>query len=180
MHYLTIAVFVAVIILMFYFYFKLKKLVMQDLMTGVKNRNAFEMYVNKLTQKSKIENDLWLIIYDLDNLGEINLRGGHSLGDASLMRIGDIMKSTFCDRRFSIFRIGGDEFIVIAKRITEKEIRERIARMDEKCGEYNVSKGYAKIEAGAKHPFHAAFIEADKMLYAEKEKKKSLPLYDNI
>ena len=63
MHYLTIAVFVAVIILMFYFYFKLKKLVMQDLMTGVKNRNAFEMYVNKLTQKTRIENDLWLIIY---------------------------------------------------------------------------------------------------------------------
>lgn len=178
MHYLTIAVFVAVIILMFYFYFKLKKLVMQDLMTGVKNRNAFEMYVNKLTQKTRIENDLWLIIYDLDNLGEINLRGGHSLGDASLMRIGDIMKSTFCDRRFSIFRIGGDEFIVIAKGTEQDEILEKIAKIDDMCGEYNVSKGYAKIDTVAKHPFHSAFAEAYKMLYAEKGRKKSLPLYN--
>lgn len=172
MNYLAVAILIAVIILMFYFYFTLKRLVMQDLMTGVKNRNAFELCVSKLTKKAKIKNDLWLIIYDLDNLGEINLRGGHSLGDASLMRIGDIMKSTFCDRRFSVFRIGGDEFIVIAKETDENEIRKLIAKMDEKCGEYNVSKGYAKIDAAANNPFHRAFTEADKMLYAEKERKK--------
>lgn len=85
------------------------KMYMEDLLTGLYNRNGFYQNVNQLLDKSD-DCDLSIISLDMDGLKQINDTYGHAEGDEALHNLGIIIKKSINHEIAA--RIGGDEFLI--------------------------------------------------------------------
>ena len=89
----------------------------RDYLTGLLNRRGFHTAIKNLRQ-----DDLPIAIYlfDLDNLKIVNDSLGHEEGDEILKTFSSLLRSQIRDADI-LARYGGDEFIVILKRIHSEE-----------------------------------------------------------
>ena len=146
------------------------KLAVTDDLTGIYNRNAYNLYVEENKANTKKESR-WIILFDVDDFKMINDTQGHLAGDETLRQIAKILLEIFPEPQYEVFRIGGDEFSVLSKNVSEDEIIEHlilVKRRFERNGEINLSKGYSLIKDSPEK----AFRYADEMLYADKLSKK--------
>lgn len=103
-----------------------------DSRTKVFNKNKYEEMV--LTYYPYIDN-IRVIFWDMNNLKMINDTYGHEYGDKAIERLSSVLYS-FSDDRRRVYRIGGDEFIMIIDNPGEdegKEISISAAEMIEKA-----------------------------------------------
>ena len=146
------------------------KLAVTDDLTGVYNRNAYNMYVERHRKSGKNEIK-GIMLFDVDDFKMVNDTHGHTVGDIVLKRVGEALLEVFPKPQCRVFRIGGDEFAVLSEDVTEKEIIRRLMllrkRLDGK--EISLSKGYSIIKDNPEKSFRYA----DEMLYADKLSKKS-------
>lgn len=150
--------------------YKWHELAITDDLTGIYNRNAYNLYVTKkridIKRKAK-----WIILFDIDDFKKINDTKGHLAGDAVLVNVAKTLTKVFAGPEYSLFRIGGDEFSVIIDGVSERKIIERLLTLNkslEECVGVRLSKGYSII----KDNYEEAFKYADEMLYADKRSKK--------
>lgn len=87
-----------------------RKLAFTDLMTKLKNRSAYDHFLNTLTEE--IFEHISIIEVDIDGLKYTNDNFGHSYGDELIIEVSSIIKEVFDDFG-ECFRIGGDEFEII-------------------------------------------------------------------
>ncbi len=146
---------------------KLRGLVEVDPLTGAYNRRKLREYADSLEEG-------FVIFIDIDGFKDINDRWGHSVGDLYLVRVADSLKKVF--REEGIFRIGGDEFLVVFSGADRKMLEERIERFRKILNErswlpvsVSVSVGIAPF--GRENTFSEALHVADKLMYGEKRKK---------
>jgi diguanylate cyclase (GGDEF)-like protein len=86
-------------------------------------------YLERLIAKSSKERwDFSLIVIDLDNFKQINNAFGHLFGDLVLKKLAKIIKSSIRELD-SVFRYGGDEFVVVLPGISKKIAREIAERL---------------------------------------------------
>lgn len=83
-----------------------------DELTGLYNRRHYEMHVKELKEATSLK-DVTIVAMDVNGLKETNDNLGHAAGDELLKLAGDVIKETFGSFG-ECFRIGGDEFTVIA------------------------------------------------------------------
>lgn len=99
---------------------EIQRLSYYDALTGLKNRRAYESAVLNFDIASNLP--ISIISADVNGLKIINDAFGHNVGDQLLIDTSNILKSTFkcidC-----IFRIGGDEFVVILPKTSELEAK---------------------------------------------------------
>ena len=92
---------------------QMQGLAFRDSLTGVRNKMAYDSYLNEFEEK--IQNDeissYGIIVLDTNNLKEINDTYGHENGNEYLINSCKLICQIFVHS--PIFRIGGDEFIVI-------------------------------------------------------------------
>ncbi len=147
-----------------------------DLLTGCYNKITAETmtadYISRQSTKDAV-----IYIIDIDNFKAVNDNLGHHFGDIVLREIASKLKS--CFRHDDIVgRIGGDEFLVLAKNlkdekiITEKAKNVLEAFKEEYKGENNSYKvsgsvGIAKFPQDGKF-FEDLYKAADKALYQSK------------
>lgn len=81
-----------------------KKLAFYDALTKVKNRNALE---KDRKMWNKVE--CYIYIADVNNLKRINDTKGHRAGDIAIKNTANRLK-----RLGEVYRLGGDEFLLIA------------------------------------------------------------------
>lgn len=82
-----------------------------DLSTGLMNRNHF-IQCEKVFQYHHLKT-LSAVFIDVNGLHEINNRKGHDVGDQMLCCVADLCKK--CFKEDAIYRMGGDEFLVICE-----------------------------------------------------------------
>lgn len=89
-----------------------------DVLTGLNNRRAFTSAARALMQLATRENSrVAILLIDLDHFKDINDGHGHSVGDAMLAHVADLMRAAL--RRSDICgRLGGDEFAVLLPNAT--------------------------------------------------------------
>ena len=146
------------------------KLAITDDLTGIYNRNAYNLYINK-TGTDITQEPRWIILFDVDDFKKINDTKGHLAGDVVLKDVAKILSEVFSDFRDRVFRIGGDEFLVLAEGVSENEIIEHLIDLKKrlkKDGNISLSTGYSMIKDNSEK----AFKYADDMLYADKLSKK--------
>ncbi|MEF9975932.1 MAG: GGDEF domain-containing protein [Oscillospiraceae bacterium] len=152
-----------------------------DLLTGLANRAAFEK--NKLSTKANW-NELMPAVcfsFDLNNLKEINDNYGHASGDKALCGIANILREVFSDTP-EVYRMGGDEFIVMGYRVTEDDAQNRLNKFKDKISAYNAvesepiycAAGMAFAFSPAT-PFETIVSEADCKMYEDKRKYNNVP-----
>ena len=105
-----------------------------DNLTGLANRAAFEIELEKISAERWRKNVSYaLFVIDIDNFKHLNDTNGHVVGDLYLREISKRLKERLRPTDF-IGRIGGDEFVVIAKFKygSKNEIEERSFTVGEK------------------------------------------------
>ncbi len=145
-------------------------LAFKDDLTGIYNRTAYSRHISEI-EKMNTTRGFAIMLFDIDNFKEINDTRGHLAGDEALKSISKALTSVFSSSEYSVYRIGGDEFAVIAENTTEGRIIDRLLKLEsvlKKSGLLRLSKGYSMIAGSVK----AAFKNADEMLYADKASKK--------
>jgi len=91
----------------------LEKLVMEDELTGVKNRRFVREFLRQITSRAAEESlQVTLLIFDIDNFKQYNDLYGHIVGDSILKQAAVLMQKC-CRKQDVVGRIGGDEFAVV-------------------------------------------------------------------
>ena len=100
---------------------KYNYLAYHDELTGLPNRRYFKetlsKYIDDYTQHSE---KMSLIFLDLDKIKMINDTFGHSKGDLVIKEVANILKKCI-NEGDHVFRIGGDEFVLLCFNIETKE-----------------------------------------------------------
>lgn len=96
----------------------------RDVLVDAYNRRHFDTVYKRLLNKNKLFS---IIILDLDNFKKINDTFGHELGDIVLINTCKVIQPLL-DERSSLFRYGGEEFIIIV----EDTSRENVLQLAEK------------------------------------------------
>lgn len=158
-----------------------KELAYTDPLTGVKNKHAYVELENQIDidiREGKIE-DFSVLIFDLNNLKQINDLYGHEVGDQYIIKSVQAIKEHFPNEE--IYRYGGDEFVIV---INNKEHYEkRFECLDEfnKHIEDNiaingpiVAVGFSDFIREKDNTMRPVFIRADERMYSRKRKLKEL------
>ncbi|WIF93983.1 putative bifunctional diguanylate cyclase/phosphodiesterase [Caminicella sporogenes] len=96
-------------------------IVEKDLLTGVYNKYYFkEKLVQIICDAEKKKKSIALFFIDFDKFKEINDTMGHEIGDLIIKETASRLKSTLSSKCI-LGRYGGDEFIVLAYPLLDKE-----------------------------------------------------------
>lgn len=100
---------------------RLKKESLKDSLTGLWNRRYFDTQIKRIVSASKRFNQQFAVLYfDIDHFKDINDIYGHIAGDESLILVAKEL-DRICRAHDTIFRLGGDEFCVLAENTTREK-----------------------------------------------------------
>lgn len=152
----------------------------RDGLTGVKNKLAYLESLRELELYSKDHNfeGYGLVVFDLNGLKTINDTLGHEAGDIYLKSACKLICEIY--KHSPVYRIGGDEFVVILKgsdfanRVDlqmqfDNQINENMSN-----GDVIVSSGMAVFDPEIDESYTEVFIRADKKMYERKMALKAL------
>lgn len=135
---------------------KFRRLSLTDSMTGLLNRNGFNLQLEEYLEGNKQKNCVGILL-DVDNFKFINDVYGHTIGDQVLLQLSQSLVQTFPDNSI-IARNGGDEFCIILKDCSAEEAApmidafSKVSRSFSAKGvehNYSISLGYAEYPANA-------------------------------
>ncbi|KJR49075.1 Adenylate/guanylate cyclase [Desulfosporosinus sp. I2] len=166
---------------------KLYNMSIHDTPTNLYNRNYFEQALDKYLDKNT--SGMGIVICDIDGLKLVNDTLGHAVGDDYLKTAATILCQCF-DCNDVVARIGGDEFAVLIKHTTTKELSaisseiDRLLAMintEERIIPISMSLGYA-VGDGTQKDLKELLKIADNLMYREKlhhrqsEKSKNIDI----
>ena len=144
-----------------------------DPLSKAKNRTALIEDLPEYFGKKII-----VLIFDLDNFKTLNDTYGHISGD----RVISSYAKVFCDvfGKESVYRYGGDEFLVVRKATTEeafnseiKALRETVDNLEiegiKEKTDYSLGYSFGIVEDGSE--FEELIIKADDVMYEQKREK---------
>ena len=149
---------------------RLKELSSRDLLTGTRNRNMMNNYVDRLSSGEEGRGrSVGVVFADLNGLKTVNDTRGHDAGDRLLRDAAAALGEVF--RPEEIFRAGGDEFAMILTAVTPEEVAEKIAAIRAAAAKYDdlVFAVGGCVEADGTC-IYSALRQADAAMYEDKKR----------
>ena len=158
------------------------KLAHCDSMTGLRNTTAYKEWIIDFDKNTYDENTTFgVVVLDINYLKEANDTYGHDVGNELIITVSRIISDTF--KRSPVFRVGGDEFVVILQSRDLEEIVDLISNLDAKFeSEYleagntmlpiSVAHGVAEFDPARDSKFADVFKRADDRMYKNKKEMK--------
>lgn len=142
---------------------RLEELCFQDQLTGLGNRHAMDEYVKGLASGRSVG----VLYCDVMGLKRTNDEKGHLEGDNLLIRASECLRKTFSDH--ALFRVGGDEFLVLCEGISKEEIERRVETLkgEMKAGNALMAMGCVWRRNGDED-IDQLMKEADGLMYEDK------------
>ena len=152
-----------------------------DLLTGLNNKLATERKIKEYMAKNPNSQSM-LFILDVDDFKKINDTMGHAFGDEVRRSLGQQLPPNFRSTDI-IGRVGGDEFMIFLKGVTEADsVRKEAAKVANffrnfKAGEYVKYAATASIGVAVfpleGNNFEDLYKAADQSLYKAKKRGKN-------
>lgn len=141
----------------------------QDMLTGVMNRNEMNRRVEVLSKGGEGQGlPLGAIFADLNGLKAINDNQGHAAGDQLLKDAASVLIQLFDPQ--SVFRAGGDEFVVILPGVSEAGLAEKVAALKKESERTRgVSFAIGSCAVGDCKNIRDALQHADARMYEDKD-----------
>lgn len=162
------------ICLLLYYTFVLELSNKYDILTGARNRRAFDSHKANLLNEKKYA----LVVYDINGLKPVNDNLGHEQGDKLIMGIADVLIASFFDVG-KVYRIGGDEFCVICDDKEEEQIEDALGNVEQNIAKANrnrkdqltlsVSYGWEMHGPNDARDYKEVFNSADGKMYEMKQ-----------
>lgn len=119
----------------------------RDGLTGVGNRFAYEKMLERCSRELGQGVIPTFIMCDLNDLKSVNDIYGHTKGDEYIRAAAGMLCDVFPEGE--VFRIGGDEFVVLLRDAEAAEVQEKIERLAEAMKAYSAECGFpASVAAG--------------------------------
>lgn len=161
---------------------KIQYMAFYDGLTGLPNRQFFEMYIRQLMQSSNSNSLFYLVFLDLDGFKEINDTHGHEVGDILLKHVAKRLRQSL-RREDLVARFGGDEFVIILNSHEKQDLDFILRRLISviskpyKFGSFdlkiNASLGVSKYPVSGES-WEDLIKKADKAMYMSKSKGSNL------
>lgn len=152
----------------------------KDSLTGVKNRTAYNDAVTELDVTIEIGNcePFAIVVADINGLKKTNDRYGHEIGNRHIIKAAKIICDVF--KHSPVYRIGGDEFVVLLRGEDFEARHDLLRLMDEQytsafimaCEEtipVTVARAMEDYDPGLDFSFDDVFNRADKKMYEHKQ-----------
>ena len=147
-----------------------------DALTGVKNRHAYLVTETQMDRQiaEHRQPPFAIVIFDVNDLKKVNDTTGHQAGDQYLRDASNVICEVF--KHSPVFRVGGDEFAVIAQGNDYARIEELLDKMSKhnhqaiRSGGIVIACGMAKFENDL--CVTQVFERADKNMYENKSSLK--------
>lgn len=151
-----------------------------DLLTGISNRNAYERDLITLDEKKNQLKSIQFVMIDINGLKAANDNYGHAAGDVLIKSFGRILRNSI-DERYKLYRIGGDEFVIIFENTSKERIMRKLGEITRRTYEYNTradvkisyALGMAAYTSKKHRSIKEAIEEADSIMYANKVAAKT-------
>lgn len=162
---------------------ELERLSMQDGLTKILNRRAFdERFPDEVERAHRQNYPLMYAVIDIDNFKEYNDEHGHQEGDNILINLAEILKDCTRESVDLCFRLGGDEFAVLLPQATATQGTEIVQRillnfLEKNFGTTTLSIGLVSCKRNEKIPREqdemAIKEKADQAMYDAKKNGKN-------
>ncbi len=155
-----------------------REMAVKDFPTGCYNRNAYSQDTSMGTELTGVQ----IITFDLNNLKQCNDIKGHMAGDKYIADAAHMIQDIFKGLG-KVYRIGGDEFCIVAKGVEEDVIiekREVLKRAIEgyrkknKDDGFGIACGYAVYNPDIDKDIEETRHRADLSMYENKKEIKAL------
>ena len=110
-----------------------------DNLTGLLNRNSFVAYMDEVDKDSL--KSLGAVSLDINGLKNFNKEFGRDYGDEVVIRVGEVLEQYF--RGGSVYRLTGDEYLVLVEDCTYEEFTKQVFAAHTKLD--NISLGLASF-----------------------------------
>ena len=157
-----------------------ERLMKEDSMTGMPNREPFEKLIAGITQEAHNYRNILLVFMDIIHLRRVNHEIGRTAGDEMVIAAARCMEAVFGEHG-KCYRIGGDEFAAVVYD-PDADTDVFSERLDEQIRNYNrnskyrlsVARGFSLIrdENGKMKSVGEWKYEADTEMYQNKEKEE--------
>ena len=150
-----------------------------DSLTGVRNKHAYsenEIAINQKIQSGELEK-LAVVVGDINGLKYVNDTQGHAAGDQLIKDACSLICEYFTHG--AVFRVGGDEFVIILQGKGYDMMSEVINKLNRKVEEnikdnaVVISIGYSVLNQEDQQ-LSDVFERADRMMYERKKELKSM------
>jgi diguanylate cyclase (GGDEF)-like protein len=157
---------------------KFEDIAMIDQLTGLNNRNAYQIEANNIIESRAAP--YAIVLGDANGLKYLNDTYGHLYGDKLLTVISDIIKDCLPEGGFAA-RTGGDEYVLLLPDCTDSAALAFVNGFkhkaehtnDPEVGNPSVSWGFA-VAYAPEEDYNEVYAKADAMMYEEKEKAHAL------
>ncbi len=161
----------------------LRKMSLQDQLTGLFNRHGFFMLAQQALNSARTHTGYCILLYfDLNDFKQVNDTYGHHVGDEALQEVAQVLQETFRDSDV-LGRLGGDEFVALAVNCLDQSGQVLLSRLDERLGEHNarpgrkfklsMGRGLTRFDPDRPRNLQQMLEEADALLYEDKRVRKA-------
>ena len=156
----------------------------RDSLTGLRNTNSYWTWITDFDKEIETKEIVFgVLVFDINYLKETNDRYGHDVGNKLIVCAAQVISDIF--KRSPVFRIGGDEFLVILQNRDLDDLEELYKNFDEECMTKSVetdkesipvsiAKGFARYDSKKDTCFIDVFNRADDAMYENKREIKGL------
>lgn len=147
------------------YYSSLTKMSYLDQLTGLGNRYSLTNCVTSIHKSHSIG----IVYCDITGLKLVNDTDGHEAGDKLIIRNVICLQNVF--NGYNIFRIGGDEFLVLCDNISEDELKTKIELLKIEINTHSIALaiGYA-WEKEYNEDINRLISEAEALMYDDKRR----------
>jgi diguanylate cyclase (GGDEF)-like protein len=145
---------------------KLEYMSTTDALTGISNRHAMMQRISEIDDAAE-HVPFGVLSIDLNGLKTVNDQQGHEAGDRMLIAATKVLRGIF--RRNDLYRIGGDEFLVISTDISEDTFYGKLDMLHYTLSTQDeVSFSIGSFWTDGSESAHHAVNIADERMYADK------------
>lgn len=143
---------------------ELKQISYRDMLTSMYNRNKY----TKVLDTIKLENleKVGVAYIDLNGLKKINDSKSHAAGDRYICNTAKLILEVF---KGESYRIGGDEFVIIATDMEKEEFINRMATLQENMKKMEISASIGFLWKESCNDLDVPLREAEKQMYQKKQ-----------